>query len=334
VSHEERAELERMIFAFRASQCIYVAAALGLADHLAQGSRTLAELAALTGTRQRALERLLRALEAIGLVEREGDGRFALTALAGPLRRDAGGSLREDVLHALNPASWMPWGRLLESVRSGDAAFPLVFGCDVWAYRAQHPEVAGLLDAMAAARSRRDAAAIVAHLDLPPRGVIVDVGGGTGELLARLLAERPQLAGVLFDLPQVVAGAAAVIAREHVGARCRVAGGDFFREVPAGGDLYLLKAIVHNWDDGPAARLLANCRRAMPAHARLVLIESVVDLPAGQVPEFQDLHMLVIHGGRERSTAEFGELLRAAGFRLAGVDPIGESRCLITGAPD
>ena len=331
-SVDARAELERRIHGYRASQCIYVAAELRLADHLAAGERSAADLAALCGADAGALARLLRALAAIGIVAPREAGRWALAPAGEALRTEVPGSLLAEALHALAPTAWRPWGRLLESVRTGCAAFPDEFGCSAWEYRAAHPEARDRFDAMAAARAESEAEAVVALLTVPERGVVVDVGGGDGELLARLLARHPTLAGVLLERPAVVAEARRRLEREGLAGRCRLEGGDFFGEVPAGGDLYLLKAVLHNWDDGAAARLLAVCRRAMSPGSRLVVIEALVDAPP-RPEELQDLHMLVVHGGRERDSAELVRLLAESGFRAAAPRATGVGPCLVEASP-
>ncbi len=330
---DRRAELKRKIWGYRASQCVRAAALLGLPDHLAAGPLTAQELASRAGADAEALARLLRALVGLRLLRRRRDGRFALTPLGEPLRAGAPDSLRDDALHALGPTSWLPWGELVESVRSGAASFPRLYGESAWEHRARNAESRALFDAMARARSRAETAAILARLALPRRGLVVDLGGGRGELLAAILARRPELTGALFELPEVLAGATALLRDAGVASRCRLVAGDLFAEVPAGGDLYLLKAVLHNWDDAAALRILRNCRKAMSPRARLVIVESLADVTRGEDAELQDLHMLVMHGGRERVAAEIEALLREAGLRCTGIRKTAESCCLIESVP-
>lgn len=330
---DRRAELRRLIFGYRAAQCVHAAATLALADHLAAGARTTGELAAATGAEPVALERLLRALVALGVLRRRRDGRYALTALGAPLRADARDSLRAEALHALARESWTSWGELPASVQSGEAAFPRLFGSSAWEHRAHDAEARARFDAMARQRSRTETAAVVARLALPRRGLVVDLGGGRGELLSAILARRPGLTGALFELAEVLAGAASVLRAAGVESRCRLVAGDLLAEVPAGGDLYLLKAVLHNWDDEAARRILVNCRRAMPPHARLVIVESLADGGDDGASELQDLHMLVMHGGRERRAGELEALLVDTGFRCGRIRPLAAGCCLIEGLP-
>ncbi len=311
--------LRDLAYGFWASQCLYVVAELGIAERLADGPKKAAELADLAHCHAGALERVLRALATIGVLRRSEDGSFALTPQAELLRARAEGSVHAEVPHLLDPSCWGAWGRLLHSVRTGEAAFPAAFGTDAWTYRARHPEVRAVFDRMATAASKRRAAALDERIDLAGAREIVDVGGGTGALLDELLAGRPTLRGVLLDLPEVVAGAGDLLAAAGVADRCRVGSGSFIEEVPAGGDVYLLKAILHDWNDEAAIAILATCRRAMGPDARLWVIESLLDTEATATPSVRahlmDLHMLVMHGGRERSAAELAALLEAAGFR-------------------
>jgi len=323
-----RDELRRRLYGYRVAQAIYAAAELGLADRLAGAARTAAELAALCGAQPAALERLLAALAEIGVVEAR-DGRWTLAPLGEPLRADAADSLRAEALHALADACWRPWSRLVECVRTGRSAFAEEMGAEVWEYRAAHPAARARFDAMASERSRAETAAVLAALPAPESGLVVDVGGGEGELLAALLAGRPALRGLLLEQPAAVAAAERRLRAAGVAERCRVEPGDFFRDVPAGGALYLLKAVLHNWDDDDAVRLLVNCRRALAPGARLVVIETLADRPALPGAELQDLHMLVLHGGRERRADEIERLLAAARLRPVAVRATGAGPCLV-----
>jgi hypothetical protein len=328
---EER--LREILRGFMISQCLAVAVELGIADRLAGGPCSAAELAAATGSHADALRRLLRALASLGLLREDVSGRFLLAPLGEPLRRDAEGSLREEILQLLHPTSWASWGALGESVRSGRPSFPALFGTDAWGWRARHPEAGATFDAMAERNSRRAAESLLDHLDLAGVRCLVDVGGGTGGLLAGILAHRPALRGILLDRPGVVAAAPALLAAAGVAERCRVEGGDFLSTVPPGGDLYLLRGVLHDWDDAAATTILRNCRRAMSPAARLVLVESLLEQKPSPAVALLDLHMLLIHGGRERNAGEFRALLEASGFRLASIRQTDEGAALVEGAP-
>jgi precorrin-6B methylase 2 len=328
-----KAELKEIVYGFALSQCVHAAAALGIADCLEDGPKTCDELAEITGSHPASLRRLMRVLAGVGVFIEDESGRFGLTPLGELLRTDAEDSMRAEVLHMLNPSSWAPWGQLLQSVRTGQATFPEIFGEDVWAYRSRRPEIGDVFDAMATAMSKQQASAILERLDLSNVGRIVDVGGGTGELMAHILAHKTSLRGVLFDRPHVVAGAGKILETAGVQGRCQMVSGDFFVEVPKGGDLYLLKAIIHDWNDDKAKAILRNCRQAMSSHARIVLVESVLDPAESAAGNFMDLHMLVIHGGKERTSAEFRALYEESGFRLKGISKTSAGLSLIEGIP-
>ncbi len=318
------AELLRLIFGYRISQAIHVAAVLGLSDHLFGGPRTVAELAEDTGCDSRSLYRLLRALAAIGVYEELPDGRFASTPMGDELRRDSDSQLGSLAEFVGVPSFWQAWGVLEHSVRTGDSAYTLLLGQDVWAYRAQHPEESAIFDAAMTAQSRRVAGAVVAAYDFGGFATIADIGGGRGAMLAAVLSRNPDVRGVLLDQPHVVAGAPALLARAGVAERCQIVAGDMFDAVPAA-DAYLLKAIVHDWNDEQAVAILSTCRRAMSAAATLLIIERVLgatDHGAGAASAaFSDLNMLVAPGGMERTQPEFEALLSRAGMRLTRVVP-------------
>jgi hypothetical protein len=317
--------LAHLVYLFRISRAAQVAAKLGLAGLMRDGPRAPADLAAETGTDPNALRRLLRALAGFGVFAEDAAGRFGLTSLAEPLRSDApGGSLRDFAILLGEPESWRAWGALEHSVRTGRPAFEHVFGRPLFDYLAANPEPARLFDAAMASRSAQEAATFVAAYDLSDlEGTVVDVGGGRGTLLAAVLRANPALGGVLFDLPHVAEAAREALAAAGLAARCRIETGDFFERVPAGGAVYLLHRVIHDWDDARAGRILAHCRAAMPPRGgRLLLLEAVV--PPGNTPHMAkllDLLMLVWPGGRERDEAEYRALLAAAGFALAQIVP-------------
>jgi hypothetical protein len=300
------AVLLRLISGYQVSQAIHVAAALGIADELADGPRTVEDLASATATHADALHRLLRALDAVDVLHEEPDGMFGLTALGEALRGPAG-SLA--AFHG-RPNHWSAWGQLLHSVRTGENAFRAVHGVDVWEYRARHPEEAALFDAAMTGFSLRVNAAVAAAHDFGRYGVIVDVGGGHGALLAGILAHHPGVRGVLFDQPSVVAGADAD--------GFKIVGGSFFDSVPPGGDAYLLKSVLHDWEDEPAVEILRACRRAARAGTALLVIERQFALPATKL---SDLNMLVGPGGRERNVDEYAALLAAAAYEFVAETP-------------
>jgi hypothetical protein len=218
------------------------------------------------------------------------------------------------------------WGDLQESVRTGVPAFERVYGLPNWEYRERHPDASARFDAFMARAARDRAACLLAANQLPERGVVVDVGGGNGTLLAAVLTQHPHLTGVLLDQPHVVAAAPQVLAAAGVMDRCEVVGGDFFTAVPGGADVYLLSGILLDWSDERAAQILYQCRRAMAETADHLLVDAVLPEPHGSSPRhLLDLHMLLTNtGGRLRSRPEWDRLLADTGFQLDAVIPAGQ----------
>ncbi len=264
----------------------------------------------------------------------EPDGRFGMTPLAEYLRTDAPGSLRAWAAFIGRPHTWSTWAHLLESVKTGQAAFPKLHGTSAWEYRASRPEEGAIFDAAMTGLSALAAEAVVQGYDFSLLGTLVDVGGGKGELLAAILKANPDLRGVLFDQPHVVAGAGELLEEVGVAGRCEVVGGSFFEAVPEGADAYLLKSVVHDWDDAAATEILTKCRAAIHATGRLLLVERLVGPPNKPDPaKFSDLNMLVELGGRERTVEEFEELYAEAGFELTDVIETGSPYGIIEGTP-
>jgi hypothetical protein len=328
------ATLNQWIDGYRITQLIYVAAKLGLADLLAAGPQSSGALAEQTGTHAPSLYRLLRALSSLGIFREEAPDRFALTALAEPLRSDVPNSVRGLAMFAGDPQSWLPWGDLIQTVITGDQAFLRIFGLDNWPYRAAHPEANAIFNGAMTSNSRRDIAAILAAYDFAPFTTVVDVGGGQGALLTGILQAYPALRGILFDQPHVVDQAAPVLDAAGVADRCTVVAGDFFEGLPPGGDAYLLRRIIHDWDDAESVAILRQCRRAMPAEGKLLLVEAVIQPP--NRPDFaklSDINMLVALGGRERTEEEFAALLAEAGFTMTQVLPTEWRSSIIEAGP-
>jgi hypothetical protein len=222
------------------------------------------------------------------------------------------------------------WEGLLHSLRTGETAFRHVHGMDVWDYRTRHPEQGAVFDRAMSGISPRVAEAVVETCDFGRFCRVVDVGGGEGVLLAHILGAHPAMGGVLFDLPHVVVGAAPVLNAAGVGERCEVVAGDFFRGVPEGGDGYVLKGVLHDWDDAAAVAILRACHRAIAPGGAVMIIERLVAPPnEGADTKFSDLNMLVVPGGRERTQDEFEALLAAAGFRLSQVIATGTRMSLL-----
>jgi hypothetical protein len=314
--------LMKMIAGSFVSQALYVAARLGVADLLAEEPRDPAELARATGAHAGSLYRMLRALASVGVFCERADGKFELTPAAGLLRRDVPGSMRDTAIMFGEEWHWRVWGAAYDSVKTGETAFPRVHGAEVFPYLSANPEAARVFDRAMSSMSQTAAAAVAEAYDFSGIDWLADIAGGHGTLLAGILRANPSMRGILFDQPQVIAGAPERLAAEGVAERVQTEAGDFFREVPAGADAYMMKYIIHDWDDERALAILKNCRRAMHDGARLLLVETVI--AEGNAPHFGkliDLEMLLFTGGRERTQAEYGALLARAGFRLTRVIP-------------
>jgi len=303
-------ELKRLINAHQLSQVICVAAELGIADLLADGPRTSGDLASATRTNEDALYRLLRALASVGILFEEPGRLFGLTEFGGPLRSDAPDSVAAIAAHVGRPYVREAWSALGEAVRTGENAFRLVHGMSNWEYRAERPDENAIFDRYIAENTRHGAKALLDAYDFGRFSTIVDVGGGNGTLLAALRAEHPSLRGVLFDQPHVVAGL-------ELGDGIDVVAGSFFESVPDGGDAYVLKWILHDWEDEESVAILRTvCRTG----GTLLVIERLVAPPnEGPETKLTDLNMLVGPGGRERTLDEYRALFEAAGYRLVSV---------------
>ena len=327
-------ELTRLVNGYQVSQAIHVVATLGIADLLKDGPRTSDDLAAAANVHPRSLYRVLRALAAVGVFH-EGEGRaFSLTLMGEGLRSDAADPVGPWAAFIGRPYYWQAWAHLLHSVRTGENAFRHVHGADVWEYRARHPEEGAIFDRAMTGLSRDIARAVVSAYDFSRFGRVVDVGGGQGALLVAILAAHPDMRGVLFDQSHVVTRAGEVLKAAGVADRCEVVGGNFFEAVPGDGDAYLLKAILHDWDDAASIAIFEACCRAMRPEAKLLVLERVI-APPNESPDakFGDLNMLVSPGGQERTPDEFVALFAAAGFRLTAVIPTGTRLSVIEGVP-
>ena len=329
----DRQLLIRMINGGLITQLIHVAAQLGIADVLAEGAQTSEELARRVGAHPHALYRVLRALASLGVFAETPEGRFEMTALALPLQTNAPESLRALAI-MWGETFWQPYGELLQSVRTGEVAFTHVHGMGLFDYLQHHPQAGEIFHAAMTNLTRPHAAAVLAAYDFTDILTVVDVGGGNGTLVAAILHAYPQMRGVLFEQADVLAGARQTLENAGVLSRCALESGDFFQEVPHGGDAYLLKDIIHDWEDARAIAILENCRRAMGARSKVLLIERA--MPVGNAPapgKLIDITMLTITGGLERTEVEYRDLLARAGLRLNRVLPTASEMIVIEGVP-
>ena len=310
--------LNQMIVGSWVTQAIYVAAEIGIADLLAAGPRTAGELAGETQTHGGSLYRLLRALASVHMFREDAEGRFSLTEMGKLLRSDAPGSKRSMAIMA-GAEFYRSWGGLLSSVETGGAAFDRVFGEPFFRYMGANPDRWRIFDAAMTGVHDSETVPVLEAYDFRPFHTIVDVGGGSGLALSAILGRHAEARGILFDLPDVAKRAGEVVARAGISDRCRIVGGDFFESVPAEGDAYLLRHVLHDWEDREAVAILRNCREAMRPGGRVLVVESVI--PPGNDPCFVkwlDLMMLVV-GGRERTEEQYAGIFSAAGLRLTRV---------------
>jgi hypothetical protein len=322
----------QLMSGFWISRCIYITAKLGLADLVKDGLKMAADLAAATNTHPPSLFRVLRALASVGVLTQDED-RFGDTPLLQTLRSEVPGSLRAFAMTELGEEHYPAWGELLHSVQTGGIAFDHAFGMDVWKYFGQHPDNAKIFnDAMSGMTAQANDALHAAY-DFGGIGTLIDIGGGHGGLITSILRRNPQMRGILFDSPQVIEGARAVVDKSDIAGRCELIAGNFFESVPAGADAHILKWIIHDWNDDQSVTILKNSHRALPENGKLILVEAVV--PAGSemhFSKFMDLNMLVMTGGRERTEAEFRDLYERSGFRLTRIVPTESPFSVIEGA--
>jgi len=319
--------LLRMANAFHTSQAIHVAAELALADHLAGGPLSAEALATATNTHAPTLRRLLRMLASLDVLTEDEQGLYDLTAVGAELKSAPAGSPRDAVLFVTSEWVWRAWGELIYSVRTGKPAFDYVWSMNNFEFWGRNSEMGRLFDRGLAAITTQHVPALVAAYDYSQFGTIVDVGGGQGALLSAILQANPAAQGILFDLPQVAARAEEALAQSGLAERCRVVGGSFFESAPPGGDAYLLKFILHDWDDERASHILQVVHQAMRPGSTLLILEQVMPSriePTEHLQEFfrRDIKMLVeTSGGRQRTAGEFRALLDAAGFEMRTIHP-------------
>jgi O-methyltransferase domain/Dimerisation domain len=330
------ARMLKLIAAFWQSQLIFVAAKLAIPDALASGPLTARELAGRVGVSSKHLPRIMRALSSLGVFSADAQNRFHLTPLGETLRSDHPDSLRNFALMLIDDYNWQAWGALHHAVTTGGSAFEHVHGVPVFAYMRQHPEKESTFSASMASISARENSAVARAYAFGRLHKLVDVGGAHGHLIATILRSYRTLHGVLFDQPQVIAAAVQTgfVTAPDIRARCEVSAGDFFASVPEGGDAYVMKYVIHDWDDENCVRILDNCRRAMAARGRVLVVEHLI---AGgnrrDWGKMLDINMMVMPGGRERTREEFRVLFAQAGLRLQRVFATASSLSILEAVP-
>jgi len=339
---ELQAGLLQAAYGAQTAQLLYVAAKLGIADHLQHGNTSAGELARTLGVDDSALQRIIRGLVGLGVCAESADGRFSLTSTGAYLRSDHPDSVQPRLL--LNgEIHYALWTEVLTTVRTGEAASQRLFGMPFYDYLASHPAVGQLFDRTMASAVRYRHRPAVAAYDFGEFRTIVDVGGGNGALLAEILTANPRPTGIVFDLPRLAEGASQTMEAAGLSARCRFIGGDALVAVPAGGDAYVLSNLVLNWEDAEAIQALQNCRKVIAPEGKLVLVDWVIPAPGEPGGGFRfwdtlmtDLIMLVTFGsrrGRIRTRTEFETILSAAGFTLTVLVPTQSSVWVIEGVP-
>jgi SAM-dependent methyltransferase len=320
-SQETGHRVSEMIHGYWLSQAIYVAAKLELADLLTSGPRPVGDLAKACGADRSCLYRLLRALASVEMFAQTESGAFANTPLSERLRSDLPDSQWALAVMA-GEESYRAWGELLHTVRTGETAFDKAVGRPIFEHLSENPGQAAIFDRAMTGVHGRETEPMIDAYDFSAIGALCDIGGGNGGVLAAILTRHVQLKGILFDLPHVVERAEKNLAATGAADRCQVISGNFFDSIPAGADAYLMRHVLHDWDDDNAVLILQNCRQVLPPDGRVLVVESIV--PAGNEPSFSkllDLAMMALPGGQERTEDEYRELFETAGLTLHQVTP-------------
>ncbi|MCY1040529.1 methyltransferase [Corallococcus sp. bb12-1] len=315
-------QLHAAITGYWRTQVIGTVARLGIADLLATGARESGSLAAELGVHPGALFRLMRGGISAGILEAVSERTFALTPMGEGLRSNVPGSLRQMAITQSAPSHWLPWGLLPEAVRTGRSPVQAALGSDIWGHFARHPEEAEHFAQAMGNLSGLVASEVTHHIDFAPFARVADIGGSHGELLAQVLHAHPSCRGILFDLPQVAEGAKTVLESRGLASRVDVVAGSFFEPGMPSAEAYLLKHILHDWEDDPSLTLLRRLHEAAPSGARLFVVELVI--PDNRNPDpthLIDLNMLVVADGRERTTDEFRALLAATSWKVERIIP-------------
>jgi hypothetical protein len=327
-------QLVQMALAHWTSRLLYAAVELGLADHLADGPKTAAELASTTATDAPSLYRLLRTLASFGIFTEDSTHRFALTPLGEALKTGAPGAARATVLTLASDLFIPSSEQFLYSLQTGRSCFEKASGMPLFEWLGHHPAEAALFSETMVGIHGTEPAAVAAAYDFSQFATITDVGGSTGNLLTTILGRHATPRGVLFDLPHTIRDAPALIAARGLADRITTAAGSFFEQIPPGSDAYMLSHIIHDWSEAQCLTILGNCRRAMKPESRLLIIEMV--LAAGDAPhpgKLLDVIMLAIPGGQERTEPEYRDLLDKAGFRLTQVVPTQSAVSVVEAVP-
>ena len=321
--------LKNLLDGYRTTALLFVVAKLKIADHLTN-AQTAEQLSQSLGANPNALRRLLRGLVALGICSENPDGRFEITPTGKKLRSDSTGP--EYSLAILNGEEYAAaWNQLLHSIKTGETAFDHVFGESPWEHRQKNPELNqrfnSWLEQGAAAAGR----ALLTACDFSPHRTVADIGGGQGALLSAILRAHPSIQGILFDQQHVVSGARQPLESAGIASRCRIVPGDFFETIPPDADAYILKSILHDWNDEECARILQNCREVLKPGHPLLVIEKIMPASVTDRPStiMGDLHMLAVTGGRERTADEYRKLFATAGLELKTITALRTGHSLL-----
>nr|QIS94338.1 Tjp4 [Symphyonema bifilamentata 97.28] len=323
--------LMQMLDGHYLSQAIFVAAKLGIADLLKDGTKSTDELAKVTEVNSQFLYRILRALSSVGIFAEVGDRNFELTPLAKYLQSDVPGSMRLPAILVGEEWHWQAWGNMFNAVKNGTSAFEAKFGTNIVDYFGQNPQQSKVFFEAMTTYSVIVNNAILEVYDFSAFSKLVDVGGGLGSLLTDILKANPQLTGILLELPPVIERAKQQnhFQTKEISGRYEIVGGDFLESVPSGGDVYILKQIIHNLNNDDAIKLLQNCHDAMSTNGKLLVIDPVI--PSSNEPSFSkllDLQMMVTHGAQVHTANEFQDILTKTGFQITNIIPT-KSPCTI-----
>jgi len=310
---------------------VYVAAKLGIADLLRDKDKTANELANELNVNEQALYRLMRALASMNIFNETGDKLFSLTPLAATLRSDIPNSIRDLTIMCGSDWHWQTWGGLLYTIQTGKAYFPNKFGKEFFPFIKENEEAEIEFNNGMSSLSSLNNYAIADQYAFPENKTIIDIGGGHGGLLRSILKVNPTAKGILFDLPSVTKAATRFWKDDSINHRLTILGGDFFAGIPAGGDIYILKHVLHGLDDQQSTKLLKNIAATMPAHAKLLIIEMIIpDDNARSFSKFNDLGMMLISGrGQERSQKQFEEIITDSSLAVKNIYPAHFGVCLI-----
>jgi hypothetical protein len=325
----QSASLLPLITGYMPSRVIHVAAQLGIADRLKDGAKNARQLAGELDVHEPSLRRLLRAMCSIGLLFEAPSACFALAPLGNQLRSDAPGTALNLALMFGGERAWRCWDVLLHSVRTGECAMKQVYGMRSFEYLSANPSQSIIFNQAMAEMTGVVSRSVVRNYDFSGIDRLIDVGGGNGTLVAGIASANPRLHGTVFDLASGCAEARQTFEAAGVAERCGVIAGNFFREVPSGAQLYILKSVLHDWDDEDSVAILQACHRAAGERGKLLIVERIMPelmtaTPENQRKSMTDMNMLVMPGGRERTELEYRHLLQRSGFSLTGIIPVGD----------